>query len=210
MLRTEIERRIKARLEELSPFDEPAALVAIPTSDVKPVDSYITESLVCACDDVLSTVSLHLVRQTVRDIEDVDKTIEVHEGVGYVDIPPGFLRLHTVRFDGWARDVKSAITPDSPLYPLQRNRYTRGGAEKPVVAVNDGRFEIYSVAEGDRCSLFRYIPMTCEGFGEIEDSIAEMVILRCAVLVLKTFSEFDKAKTLGEELAVMMTSKALL
>ena len=31
-----------------------------------------------------------------------------------------------------------------------------------------------------------------------------------AVLVLKTFSEFDKAKTLGEELAVMMTSKALL
>lgn len=208
MLRGEVERRIKAKLEELSPFEEPDALVAIATSDVKPMDSYITEMLTCACDDVLSAVPLHLVRETVKDI-DAAGGMSVAEGVGYVDVPCDFLRLHTVRFGKWRRDVKAAITPESPSYVLQRNKYTRGGMEKPVVAVNDGRFEIYSVSEGDECEVFRYIPMTCEGCDEFEDSIAEMVVLRCAVLVLEVFSEFDKAKVLSEELAMMMRGNGI-
>ena len=45
MTRADVKKAIKAKLEELSPFSEPSALLAVANNDVKPIDSYIEETM---------------------------------------------------------------------------------------------------------------------------------------------------------------------
>lgn len=54
---------------------------------------------------------------------------------GTVTLPTDFLRLVWFKASDWSYGVSEAISPLSPLYPQQFNKYTCGNKEKPVVAI---------------------------------------------------------------------------
>lgn len=194
MYRSEIARKVKARLEEYSPFEEPDQLLADPSGDVKPLDAYIEEAIDTACNTILLSVPLSLVRHTVQDVPGIGG-IAIEDGeVGVLDVPCDYLRLYRVKCSTWRRAVSVAVDESSPIYPLQRNRYTRGRTEKPVVAIAGNRFEIYSMPDGTVCTEFRYVPRCDDGCPEFEANIAEFVIEECAAVILETFSEIEKAR----------------
>lgn len=199
--RADLIKKVKVKLEELSPFDEPSSLLAIPNNDIKPIQSYIDETLDKSFDDVLLSVPLHAIRTTINDYT---PTFTLKDGVGYCPVPDDFLRLYTVAFPEWRRDVKLYITPTtSDTYNLQRNKYTCGKYEKPIVAINDNKFEFYSLKNTPIKGqyTFRYIPMTKADTLLFEDGLADYLVLQNAIHVLQIFEQYDKAKTLGEELS---------
>lgn len=213
MLRSELITAVKARLDEFSPFEEPVSLVAIPTSDVKPIQAIIDTTLPTAADTVLMQVPLSIVRSTTNNITLAANGTPQFGGspvltrmtddpeVGLLRIPEDYLRLHTVRFAHWRRDVHRAITPDSSDYLLQRNPHTRGRAERPYVALNEGFFEIYSlpVDRTSECRTFTYIPRTSATCPSFEDSVAPLIILETAKNIFETYNNLNAAKTLIEE-----------
>ena len=204
MKREDVIKKVKVKLEEFSPFDEPKSLVAIEDSNVKPINSYIEETLDTAYDDVLLLAPLHLIKENVSDI--YDEKIEVAKKVGYLEVPDDYLRLHSVMFDKWKRMVNRVIYPDQAEYALQRNEYTRGGIAKPVIAINNNKFEIYSIRPTMKCEYFKYIPKTIQGNGFFEDTLIDMIVLQCAILVLEVFEQTNKAQVLSQELSNLINS----
>jgi hypothetical protein len=204
MRREDVIKKVKVKLEEFSPFDEPKSLVAIQDSNVKPINSYIEETLDTAYDDVLLLAPLHLIKENVSDI--YDEKIEVVKKVGYLEVPDDFLRLHSVMFDKWKRMVNRVIYPNQAEYALQRNEYTRGGLAKPIIAINNNKFEIYSIRPTMKCEYFKFIPKTIEGNSEFEDTLIDIVVLQCAILVLEIFEQTNKAQVLSQELSNLINS----
>ena len=206
MLRSEIITNVKALLEEFSPFEEREMLVAIPTSDVKPIDAYIDEVLDASYDSVLLYAPLHLIKHNIIDATtNVNTDIDIQDGVGYFDVPCDFLRLHSCIFGDWQRIINDVITPVHPNYILQRNPYTRGKKVKPVVAINNNKFEFYSVSEDYNCSVFKYIPVTPEQNDEFEDTLRDVLAYEAAIKVCKIFERNDKATMLEKELQKKIT-----
>lgn len=201
--RGDIIKRVKVKLEELSPFDEPSNFLAIPDNSVKPIQNYIDDTLDKSFDDVLLSVPLHFIREAITNYS--PEIIIDNEGVGTCAVPENFLRLHTVSFPEWRRDVKAYITPavNSSAYNLQRNRYTRGKFEKPVIAINNGKFEIYTLKKEPILGqyTFRYIPITENGTLLFEDGLSEYLVIQNAIHILQIFEQNDKAKILSEELS---------
>jgi hypothetical protein len=204
MKREDVIKKVKVKLEEFSTFDEPKSLVAITDSNIKPINSYIEETLDTAYDDVLLLAPLHLIKENVSDIH--DEKIEVVKKVGYMEVPDDYLRLHSVMFDKWKRMVNRVIYPDQAEYALQRNEYTRGGIAKPVIAINNNKFEIYSIRPTMKCEYFKYIPKTMQGNGFFEDTLIDMIVLQCAILVLEVFEQTNKAQVLSQELSNLINS----
>jgi hypothetical protein len=203
MVREDVIKKVKVKLEEFSPFDEPKSLVAI-ASNVKPINSYIEETLDSAYDDVLLLAPLHLIKDNVIDISSTSTTIE--KKVGYKDVPDNYLRVHSVMYDKWKRMVNRVIYPDQAEYALQRNEYTRGGLVKPVIAINNNKFEIYSIKPSMKCECFKYIPKTTEGNSEFEDALIDMIVLQCAILILEVFEQTGKAQVLSQELSNLINT----
>ena len=223
MLRDDLVKAVKARLDEFSPFEEPTSLVALPTSEVKPMDSIIENILAKAQDSVLMVVPLYLVESTTIDITSEANGIRTTAGmavmgrmagdteVGVMQVPSDFLRLHTVKFDTWRRSVNGTHAESSEIYKVQRNPHTRGRSEKPVICINDRMFEIYSLtfpqAEQTHCTKFSYIPRTNEGATVFEDSIAPLVILEAARMCLEIFGDTTGVKMLAEEEKTWLQNK---
>lgn len=204
MKREDVIKKVKVKLEEFSPFDEPKSLVAITNSNVKPIDSYIEETLDVAYDDILLLAPLHLIKDNVSDIH--NEKIDIVKKVGYLEVPDDYLRLHSVMFDKWKRMVNRVIYPDQPEYALQRNEYTRGGLVKPVIAINNNKFEMYSIKPTMKCECFKYIPKTMQGNGYFEDTLTDMIVLQCTILVLEVFEQTNKAQVLSQELSNLINS----
>lgn len=224
MTRSDIIKAVKGRLDEFSPFEEPTSLVALPTSDVKPMDSIIESVLAKAQDSVLMVVPLYLVEETTLDITqeanghatasgmDVMGRMSGDAQVGVMKMPSDFLRLHTVKFDTWRRVVNKTYNEGNEMYKIQRNPHTRGKNEKPVICTIDGYFEIYSLTfdQGDgvdHCTKFRYIPRTLDSAVDFEDSIAPLVILEAARMCLETFGDINGVKALAQEEATWLNNK---
>ena len=231
MLRSEIIEKVKARLDEYSPFSEPQSLVALGASEVKPIDSYIEQVLAGAQDAILRIVPLSRVRETVRDLtmeangqsafgqspvmERMGSVGSDDYEVGTLVVPQDFLRLHTVRFDTWKRDVNRAHDISEPEYVVQRNKYTRGRNHKPSIIINNGVFEVYSLTfdadDGEEhCKVFRYIPLTDAAETTFEDSISDLVVLEAAREVANIFGEVNVAKELAEELIKLYAQRKRL
>ncbi len=205
IVRKDVVKLVKVMLEELSPFDEPAAMLAVPNNDVKPVESYIQSTLDKSFDDILLFMPLYVIQKTFTDYASVSPspTITLKDGVGYCPVPADFLRLYAFTFSEWSRTVTTHITPENAnAYALQRNKYTRGKFEKPVVAINNGKFEFYSLKAVPTAGTFtmKYIPKTEKNKGAFEKGLVDYLVLQNAIDVLNIFEQHDKAKELSAEL----------
>lgn len=198
MDRATLIKRVKVKLDELTPFDEGLA-VALPNADIKPVEAYVDEALDEAAGEVLLRVPLHKLspKRVVGAM-----AVPVGDGIGYVNCPDDFLRLYSFKMEGWQREVEYPISEGSFHYKLQRNKHTRGGVAKPVVVLNHRatkakQLEYYSLADGveHKVEKFLYIPM------QLAENIAEnlqlLVIWVCARKVMEVLAmkEFDLAET---------------
>lgn len=230
MNRESVKRLVKAKLEEFSPFEEPEQLLAVANNDVKPVDSYIEETIDGAFDKVLLAVPLTAIRETkidfVRDVSHGSFSVSSlpdDPQVGVMPVPKDFLRLYSLRASCWQREVNSPIDTQSHFYILQRNKHTRGGHVKPIVVMNNGKFELYSIKDPSAViRVFVYVPKTkrkgmkaddgttyTEGEQTFEDSLVDFLVLQCATDILNIFEQYDKANTLKNELNELIKSKVL-
>ena len=199
MTRAEIIQAVKVKLEELSPFDEGMAVLGSQT-DVKPLTSYIEQTLDEASDEVLLFLPMHLL--TPSDIS--NPTLTVTDGVGYIDVPTDYHRLYCLMLSTWERPATRPISVDSPEYNAQQNKYTRGKNAKPVVAVavKSGKrvFELYSAEEaGVTVTKAQYIKKVKAE--DNPDRLIPYIVLACAAKVCGIYKMYDRVKTLREELS---------
>ena len=190
MTREEYINKVRAKLEEISPFQEPESFIAsegdADYENVKPINVYIEDCLDQSSVEVLNTIPSHLID---KDMVSNNGTMTIDDGVGKFDLPDDFLRLVSLKADDWEKDVVSPISRTNPLYSLQKCKYTRGGVSKPVVAIvgeSDGKYaELYSVSS-EKYKL-TYIPKLKPE--NVNSDISEYIILLCAIKVLTIFNQ---------------------
>lgn len=122
MTRNDIKTAILARIDEISPYDSVDIIW----------DLLMEKTIDDACNNYLMAVPIHLINASDFSISTF---VNNDDGTGYIRLKTDFLRLSAFKMNGWKRPVSLAITQESPRYNLQKNKYTRGGVAKPVVAL---------------------------------------------------------------------------
>jgi len=138
-------------MEELTPFDD--GLIVL-NSDVKPIESYIEETIQPTFDNLLLFCPLHLTTPVYLPAM-TDKTDNGRK-IGFITIPEDFIRIHTIKMKGWERPVHRPITIENPDYLKQLNLYTRGGSAKPVVLKRE-KLELYTFSLTDEIETKTYV-----------------------------------------------------
>lgn len=137
MLGKDITELVVTKMEEHTPFGPKSATLLAGgdhLDEVKPVYSYIRQSLAEAANEMLAIIPVnHLVYKTANV---TGKANGEDQHIGTIQMPNDFLRLHTLRMDGWTRPVHYAIPAEHPAYTLQFSRWTRGTKQKPVVTID--------------------------------------------------------------------------
>ena len=138
MLGKEITNLVIVKLEEYSPYGPSSGSTLLAGGDrlneVKPVYSYIAQHLAEAANEMLMIAPIHkLLYKDARMGAVVDSE---DNQIGCIPLPVDFLRLHTLRMDGWTRPLHSITYEGNPAYTLQFNKWTRGTCQKPVVIFN--------------------------------------------------------------------------
>jgi len=126
MTRADIILKVKARIDELSPFSSEEL-----NPSIELIDSLLDDS----DTEIRRKVPVHLVDPAIFD---ASSPIDNGDGTGYIPLPSDFLRLHSFKMAEWAVTLNQPISESSPKYPLQKNTVTRGGVVKPVIVIRWG------------------------------------------------------------------------
>lgn len=200
MTREQYIEAVKVKLEEISPFDEPASFIADDddsANTVKPIKSYIEQSLDEAAHNCLLTLPLAFLH---ADMVRQQPAMQIDgNGVGIISPFSSKNRLVRFRHPALLRDITSYITTEDPIYLLQQKKCTRGGIAKPVMvlasnaggedvtATTVGQLEIYSFPQDlngttDATGVLLYIP-TDKHVDTVNSPIEELIVLECAAMV---------------------------
>lgn len=162
-----------------------------------------------AVQTVESIAPLHLVGEGETFAETIVWFGERGKGGGYTLLPSDFLRLITFQMSDWSYPVSTAISQDSPLYPLQKSRYPgiRGCPQRPVVAIVPRAIgitlEFYSCTSGENAHVIRarYLPVPKIEDGQIEicERIYKAVVLQCASIVSVTVGNTQLAEYFNKQ-----------
>lgn len=206
------------KLEEFSPYapdhEDAGPLLSGQDSldEVKPIYSYIEETLPQAANEVLLIAPLDKLdserweqRACVREYEK-----RVTGNVYTVSIPADFLRLRALRLNSWTRRVEVAEHPTSVKAKDQDNQWTMGKFTKPIVVLDENKLYCYSVKPGEQPTVkeYRYIPVFSEA-GEYNDNIAELIALNCAKKIYEIFQNTEGVKLVSAEIQSAMEALAL-
>ena len=212
MNRNDIISAVKARLDELTPFQESGALLE-EQGLTKPVEQYVDDLLDEATDTVrLIAPERRMMSRSFKaywDGEDGrDEFGDVFEAeelggssiVYYrLKVPDDFLRIAEVRMGNWDRPCLSITLEGGEGYKLLRNPHTTAGPSKPAVVVCGGYLEFYgSRVSGVELFTGRYIDNRHYGADDngMEQShlVDVAIIWRCALLVLGVTGRADVLK----------------
>lgn len=203
MTRDQLIHAVKVRLEELTPFEGGLEVL---TSDVNPIASYIDSLLNESGDEVQMLLPLHLLTPTAISTTPV----KGDDGVYRLELADTFLRLHSIKAPTWEREVNFAISTTNPEYQLQRNKFTRSGNAKPVVAIahegGKNKLELYSIPDTTLEKKYFIAKVAAEN---LPDKLSPYVVLMCAIKVLGALERPDLAKGLTAELADMIKIQQL-
>lgn len=220
MLGEEIKRKVVVKLEEFSPYapnDEemgPLLTGQDRLDEVKPIYSYIDETLPQAADEILLVAPLDKLESECADKRVCVKTGDFMKKttgtVCAICLPPDFLRLRALRLGTWTQTVTMAEHPSTPVARAQENQWTMGKFTKPVVVLDDSKLYCYSVKPGAEISIkeFRYIPHFDEAM-EYSDAIAELIALNCAKKVYEVFQNAEGVTMMAKEIESAMNALAL-
>lgn len=230
MTENELTQRIKAKLEEYSPYDPAVESFLVTESDdgnrfVKPLDGYIADTMEDACNEALMMIPLHLIRS--RSFLGSQLVHGCHCGMddltGYVVLPGDFLRLVSFKMCGWRKDVVKPTSTTSPAYALQKNRYTMGTPYAPVCAL--ARNIVYDAGakpagEGLTLEYYSVFPFTCHKVErasyvarfdktDIQDDLSEYFALATACKVLDIMGQQQQSQMLSQELATLIQNNTM-
>jgi hypothetical protein len=133
---------------------------------------------------------------------------ELRKGCGWVLLPEDFLRVIVFEMSDWLTPVTQTITPDDPLYAVQRSlfRGVRGTPQRPVCAVAvrpEGRvLEFYSSRDDTawlRRGLYAPEPRIDRGDGiDLPERCLSAAVYRTAALTLTAYGEAERAQLFNE------------
>jgi hypothetical protein len=196
MTRQEYIDKVKVKLDEVSPFDEPLTFIAANGDDsydkVKPITKYIDEELNNATEYCLRMLPLKVL---ASDIEKEELSLTNTNGVGIVQFADTY-RLCRVSVVDWERDATHSFTTEDAEYLLQQNKHTRSGIAKPAVFFNpeDSTLELYSLpadSKTDKATIYR-IDLTTKA-EQVQSNISDFIALKCAHLVLDILGNQNSA-----------------
>lgn len=203
---TELQDKARLYLDEYAPFND-SALLATNNIDVKPIQTYITETLDEAANELLMVLPLHLVKSEELNVTDhkINK-----DGSGVLYLGDNFLRLNTLKMESWYKPVRIAEKEDDLTNGFQYNPYTMGNPYKPVVVLHqDGALgkslHYFSCPTTDTEHNIE-IGLQISRFdrNNIQDDIAELFAINCAIRVLSIYGM--SADALQGQLTAMIQS----
>lgn len=206
--------KVKVKLDEFSPFEEPTSFIAaggdVDYNNVKPVIAYIENELPNAVRYCLSILPQSLLS---KDINKVSATFSLNDRVGVVT--SDVLDLSTQRFirlrvpSYWKRDVTTFYKSEDVEYLIQQNEHTRGGVSKPVVVyvAETNELELYSfpyVLEGESSGDTQWaVDIWCidtsKSADQVMSSIEDFIVLKCAQLVADILGNANASTALENE-----------
>jgi len=154
---SEIETFVRARLDEVANGD--AGFVNADSLNIANAVRRCAETAIRNIHLIAPNVLLDGIRP-----DNNMPTCTVSNGVGTFKAPAEFMRLVSMRFNGWDIPVQTLINEDSVEYRKQRNKFLRGTPRHPVAAIThaspDNGFVIEAYTVGDHPTLadFRYVP----------------------------------------------------
>lgn len=216
MTAEQLKKRVKAKLEEYSPYDTGESFFVLEEDDgneyVKPLDGYIDDTMEHACNEALMTIPLHLIR--AKCFKNSRIVHWCQGGVtGYVVLPDDFLRLTAFRMCGWKKEVVVPLITTSPAYALQKNKYTMGTPFAPVCALarnmtydEQGNpagtgltLEYYSVFPFTKHAIDKALYVARYDKDDIQDDLSEYFALATAAKVLDIMGQAQLSQVLAQE-----------
>lgn len=167
---SELKEKVRVVMDKNMSSDVLSGLADV---DTLSVDDIIADSIPRAMRYILSEAPLYMIEDNQSDgtscvkngTSQVSLTMS-QQGDGYVGrfkLPSDFLRLVSVRMDGWKRPAR-VITEDDTEYYEQLSQYAgiRGNPHKPIAAIVQGPDGLYmelysSTSKSDGIRWFRYI-----------------------------------------------------
>lgn len=218
MLGEEIRKKVIVKLEEFSPYapdDEevgPLLTGQDRLDEVKPIYSYVDETLPQAANEILLVAPLDKLESECANrivcLREYEKRVT---GTVYtICLPSDFLRLRALRLNSWTHRVELADHPNTPRAKAQDNQWTMGVFTKPVVVLDENKLFCYSGKPGvtEAIKEFRYIPAFSEA-GEYNDNIAELIALNCAKKIYEVFQNSEGVTTMANEIKSAMEALGL-
>ena len=195
--------KVKVKLDEFSPFEEPSSFIAADGDTaydkVKPVVAYINEELDNAVRFCLNSLPLSLLS---ADVEKENEVITIEDGVGVVGTSYANKRLVRVKASDWDRDVTHFFTSEDAEYLLQQNKHTRSGVAKPSVFYipEEETLELYSFPKGSNTTGVNVwsIDTTIKA-EEVLSEISDYIVLKCAQLVFNILGNANGATMMENE-----------
>lgn len=215
MTRSELIHAVKEKIDEITPFDDPADCIALDGENdsqkvVKPITETIDMELDAAASFCLSTLPLHLLAEDT-DSEDFSMGVD-RNGVGHLLNITENYRLIRLECSVLFRPILSFITSSSPTYALQLNKYTRGGLSKPVGAFvpETGEIEVYSFQSAlfGKSVPVKLMYIDCNvAADEVMSPVEQFIILRTAISVMRIQGDANAVQLLSAQYEEAVTSK---
>ena len=174
---------------------------------VKPVASYIDETLDAATDNVRRRASLH--RLSWVDIVGTPEVVDGDLPFIYYRIatPADFLRLAGVLMASWHNRVTETVDEGSEAYAFLRNPHTTAGRWKPAAALVGGYIELYgSRRSGDTLRERRYVARRYLGAAPSgwDRQVLEAIVWHCAGIVLSIMGRSEAAAEAERRAEIMV------
>lgn len=203
MLGKDIENRVLVKLEEYSPYGEQVGQTLLAGGDVldeqKPIYNYIQQHLAEAANEMLLTLPLHRLHYKQESTNGTPDSGD--NRVGSISLPDDYLRLHTLRMQGWTRPVHKVVREGDAEYIQQFSPWKRGTKQKPVAVEMNYRLYYYSVDADTTHPVesFLYIPKFDET--QVYDGqVAETIALHCARKVCEVFGMTEQITVFTNEI----------
>ncbi len=167
--------------------------------DTFPIEQFVDE----AGRRVIMLAPLRALGQGDTTAVPTPKTFE--NGVYTATLPTNFARLITFKLSSWKRSVREVIYDTDPTYAWQLHPATRGGEEKPVVAITKGgtELEAYS-SNSNNASIADFACITYKDAEDVPEKLAEATAWMTASLYLASMGEMDMSKVLESKSIEML------
>lgn len=157
-------------------------------------------------DDIIRAKLLDAARDVTEQAEvsmlepiKMETTVTATDSGGTLSLPEDFLRLVSLKLKGWNRSVTVVAGEGSDIERMQRNKYTRGTALKPVCVSGhdaDGKpiLEYFGTGSEVEKALYMPLPALDGEYLPISKLLRQAIVRRAAGLVLLSRGETELAE----------------
>jgi len=196
---------VKAKLDEIIPEGEGVQFAVDGDVNISdPLNLIINAILDEAAKKVLLKAPGHVL-DPVKSADTAGTADATDNKIGFIPLADNFVRFISLKMQEWKREVRDFITPQDKAYSIQKNKYTRGGIAKPVVAmthrsvggVQKRVIEYFSVDSSHNIEWLYYIQETSAQ--DIQTNLVDALTWVAAGIVLQITERADLAKTAFEQ-----------